>query len=341
MFYFQKKAVRLVIALCAVLWLCPTSGTAGFASAPAEASSASLSGDAVVYGLEGAFSDDIYVKISLDGYKTSDGALHIEGLISTMASYGSFALYDSPVDIPLRFPASLINMLPGGVHDITASSWDFQGRSVVTIPVTQVGRLFIKTATPVATVDYVREKLANMRHDDGIPHRPKTSRQAYYTLKSGNETVIGAPDSRNTLPIPEEWMTGEIVTIVHLNEMECLNSGPQTINLPRRPPAPLVFALDETEPGACDGIIFGVSKSMEYSTDGGIYWTDCPTWMIENLAPSENYCVRFKAVKGKSFASSPTKLVIKAADEKLPCEGGQKLPDQDNEALINQPTCTP
>ncbi|MDR1021407.1 MAG: hypothetical protein LBL73_11660 [Synergistaceae bacterium] len=313
---FQKKAARLVIALYAALSFNAPSGAADSTPASIGTGSADLSGDAAIYGLEGAFSDDIYVKISLSGYRVSDGALQIEGLISKMASYVSYVMDDSPTDLSLRFPASLLNDLPGGVHDITASSWDFQRRSVVTIPHTTVGRLFIKTATPGAAIDYVTEKLTNLRQNDGIPYRRDTRRQACYAFKWGNETVIGAPDFRNTFPIPEERMTGESVTIIHLNATESLNSEPQTVRIPKRPKAPWwVFALDETSPGSCDGMILGVSEAMEYSTDGGIYWTDCPTWKIEGLNPSAHYRVRFKAAEGVSFASRQRKLAINAAAE--------------------------
>jgi hypothetical protein len=281
-----------------------------------DAAGAALSGNAAIYGLEGAFSDDVRVKISLRGYKTSDGSLQIEGLISKMASSVEYIMEDGPIDLSLRFPASLINDLPGGVHDITASSWDFQGRSEVVIPPAAVGKLFIKTATPAAVVDYVGEKLSNLRNNDGVPYRPEMRRLAYYSFKMGNGPVIvGSPDAYNAYRIPEEWMRGERLSIVHLNEMESLNSEPQTVTIPKRPPSPWVFALDESAPGANDGKIFGVSKKMEYSADGGKHWTDCPVWKIECLAPSDGYHVRFKAIKGVSFASGQKKLVIKAAPD--------------------------
>ena len=302
---FRKKAPGLIAAFCAILALCVPAGGAG------------LRGDAAVYGLEGAFSDDIYVKISLSGYKRSDGTLQLEGLVSKMASYTVYVMEDSPADISLRFPASLINGLPGGIHDIMASSWNFQGRSEVTIPPTPVGRLFIKAAVPDAAIDYVTERLKNMRHDDGIPYRPQTGRQARYSFKRGNETVIVEPGSAGTFPIPGEWMTGDSVEIVRLNETESLSSDPQTLKIPKRRSAPWVFALGETSEGACDGRILGVSKAMEYSADGGVHWADCPAWKIEGLPPSGDYRVRFKAIQGKSFAGKQKKLVVSAADRSV------------------------
>ena len=309
--YFLKKAHGLVAALFMILALCAPSGAAGHATG-----GASLRGDAAVYGLEGAFSDDICVKVSLSGYKRSDGTLQIEGLVSKMASYTVYVAEDSPTDISLRFPVSLINDLPGGIHDITASSWDFQDRSEVAIPPAAVGRLFIKTATPGAALYYVAEELTNLRRDDGVPYRPETRSQSYYSFKREDDTAIGAPDSRNRFHIPEEWMTGDSVSIIHLNETESLNSEPQVIKIPKRKRAPWAFAFGETEPGACDGMILGVSMAMEYSTDGGVYWTDCPTWKIEGLPPSEDCRVRFKAVPGVSFAGKQRKLVIRAAQGK-------------------------
>jgi hypothetical protein len=108
-------------------------------------------------------------------------------------------------------------------------------------------------------------------------------------------------------------MTGESISIVHLNENEELNSEPQIIRIPARAGAPWVFAIGEMFPGASDGRIFGVTMSMEYSADGGISWRDCPMWKIDNLLPGKDYRVRYKAIDGESFASRQTKLSIEPA----------------------------
>jgi hypothetical protein len=105
------------------------------------------------------------------------------------------------------------------------------------------------------------------------------------------------------------------VSVIHLNELDSLNSEPQIIDIPKRPPAPWVFALGETSAGALDGRIVGLmTEEMEYSANGGIDWVDCPGWMIGNLAPSEIYRVRFKAVENASFAGRQRALVINAAN---------------------------
>jgi hypothetical protein len=302
--------MRSILVLCAILAFFASSAAAGSASV-------SLSGDAVIYGVEGAFSDDVRAYISSSGYTADSGQLIVCGLISKMSSNIEYILDDSASGITLRFPKELINDLPGGVHDITASSWDFQGRSKVVIPTAIVGRLFIKTAAPAARIDYRSEKLTGLRHNDGVPFRPETRRQARYAFERANGTAIGEPDLRGTFPIPEEWMNGERVSVIHLNELDSLNSEPQIIDIPKRPPAPWVFALGETSAGALDGRIVGLmTEEMEYSANGGIDWVDCPGWMIENLAPSENYRVRFKAVEDASFAGGQRTLVINAAEEK-------------------------
>jgi hypothetical protein len=272
----------------------------------------SISGNNLIYGIEGAFSGDIYPSLTVTGYKPDYGRLILDGHISKMSSYVEHVREDGR--FTLQFPAELMNDLPGGVNDIVVSSWDYQKRSDVVIPPVSIGSLVIKNAVPDVHLDYLSEKITNFRQFDGVPYRRETGRQSLYALKRGNETVIYAPDSRRAFSIPEDWMTGNRVSVVHLNEHETLTSGPQEITIPSRPPAPWnVFSLDESAPGASDGGIYGVNETMEYSLDGGVTWSDCPRWKIENLAPSENCRVRIKAIEGKSFAGRQKKLVIRPA----------------------------
>jgi hypothetical protein len=307
-----SKLLFAFLAVCAGL---PFFAVRVAAASPDFQAGVRLEGDAAIYGLEGEFAGDVYADVSVIGYTAASGRLIVEGLISKMSSYPEYVkeYAGGSGAISLRFPASLINQLPGGVHDLIVSSWDYQGRSEVVVSPVKAGRLFIKTAVPDARIDYVSERLANIRGNDGIPGRPETRRQAYYAVGIGNAATIVAPDFRGSCDIPEEWMTGEVASIVHLNEMEELSSEPQAIAIPSRPDAPQVFALDETSRGASDGMVVGVTEAMEYSDDGGIYWTGCSRWKIEGLAPGEGYRVRFKAVEGASFASKQVKIAIKAA----------------------------
>jgi hypothetical protein len=300
-----RISLKTALVLCAFFLFCRQEAFAG-------PGNVSISGNNLIYGTEGAFSDDLYPSLTVSGYKPDYGRLVLDGHISKMSSYIEHVWEDGR--FTLQFPAELMNDLPGGVHDIVVSSWDYQKRSDVVIPPVSIGSLFIKTAVPDVRVDYLSETIANFRQFDGIPYRRETRRQALYALKRGNETVTYAPDSKRAFPIPEGWMTGDRVSVVHLSEHETLTSGPREITIPSRPPAPWsVFSLGESVPGTGDGGIYGVNETMEYSSDGGVTWADCPRWKIENLAPAENYRVRVKAIEGKSFAGRQKKLVIRPA----------------------------
>jgi hypothetical protein len=300
-----RISLKATLVLCVFFWFCRP-------EAFASPTNVSISGDNLIYGIEGAFSDDLYPSLTVTGYKPDYGTLILDGHISTMSSYIEHVWEDGL--FTLQFPAQLMNDLPGGVHVIVASSWDYQKRSDVVIPPVSIGSLFIKTAVPDVSIDYLSETIANFRQFDGISYRRESRRQALYALKRRNETVTYAPDSKRAFPIPEDWMTGNRVSVVHLNEHETLTSAPQEITIPSRPPVPWsVFSLDESAPGSSDGGIYGINETMEYSLDGGVTWAGCPRWKIENLAPSGNCRVRVKAIAGKSFAGRQKKLIIRPA----------------------------
>ena len=108
-------------------------------------------------------------------------------------------------------------------------------------------------------------------------------------------------------------LVGQDILIRYPATDDSFASESAVVKLPARPDAPIVSWTDESEAGAADGTITDVNASMEYSTDGGITWTDCPAdGTIDGLSEGV-YLVRVKATED-SFCSFATVVKIGVGD---------------------------
>lgn len=98
-----------------------------------------------------------------------------------------------------------------------------------------------------------------------------------------------------------EVQTGELVTpgttyyIRREGDANHNPSGFTSFTVTARPAAPTVTAVAETIKGKRDGKVTGVNDTMEYSTDDGQNWQDCPGTEITDLAAGTAVTVRVKA----------------------------------------------
>lgn|GEM_PF-2732553 len=158
---------------------------------------------------------------------------------------------------------------------------------------TAIAASFIpKEATPSASIDYVGEKLTGFTANE------------VYTINNTSFTV-GADGE---IPINAAWF-GTILPIVKKAGIATADSDAQILSIPARRGVPAVTGMNETIDGQNDGLITGVTTAMEYSSDSGFTWTDCPGTEITALEPG-SYLVRYKAVVGNSFKSNSASVSI-------------------------------
>ena len=108
-------------------------------------------------------------------------------------------------------------------------------------------------------------------------------------FKNATFTVDGkeySTDGDGVLKIDESWL-GEKVTVTYPD-----GAATVTLSLPARREAPELSVIDETYLNMGDGKIVGLDETMEYSTDGGETFADCPP---EEFERGVDYIIRYKA----------------------------------------------
>ena len=125
----------------------------------------------------------------------------------------------------------------------------------------------------------------------------------------------------------EDLMGQEILVRTAADE-ETFASESAEVKIPTRPGAPTLGWNDESEAGKADGSITNTSTKMEYSTDGGITWTDCTGSEIPGLSEG-SYMVRYSATDN-SFASYSTPIRISVGNGSGTADGDDNGNTGDN-----------
>lgn len=151
----------------------------------------------------------------------------------------------------------------------------------------------VKETTPTIEIDYENEKLT------GFSDGSYTIGGATVTLESGELAV-------------DSYMGTTIEIVKKGNGTTTIDSEEQSLQIPTRPTAPSVSAIDETSVGANDGKITGVTDAMEYKLSSAQEWMTVGSGLTEltNLAPG-SYNVRYKATSS-SFVSLSETVAINA-----------------------------
>lgn len=131
--------------------------------------------------------------------------------------------------------------------------------------------------TPNATVDYIAEKLTGLMSN------------ATYAV---NDTVITV-DADGTIAIHDTWFGTTISLVRKGDNITTVDSEEQTITLAARPAAP---SCTVTQPSASSstGTIYGITATMQYSTNGGSTWIDGNGAAVTGLSPG-TVLIRVKA----------------------------------------------
>ena len=125
-------------------------------------------------------------------------------------------------------------------------------------------------------IDYINEKITSIANGCKV-----YTAQDAATEITGNSSISGYLGS-------SLYIRKEATDNYHASDWT-------TITLASRPAAPNVTAVAETIKGKRDGKITGVDATMEYSTDDGKTWKDCPDTEITGLAADTAVMVRVKA----------------------------------------------
>lgn len=89
-----------------------------------------------------------------------------------------------------------------------------------------------------------------------------------------------------------------------------------SLTIPARPAAPSLTPVAETGENKKDGQLLGVTSQMEYRRQGEQEWIPVTGNQVTNLEPG-TYEVRYRAVKGASFAGSITTVTIDAYEKPI------------------------
>ncbi len=151
----------------------------------------------------------------------------------------------------------------------------------------------VKETTPTIEIDYENEKLTG--------------------FVEGSYTIGGTAVTPEKGSLAVAAYMGTTIEIVKKgNGTTTIDSEEQSLQIPTRPTAPSISAIDETSVGANDGKITGVTDAMEYKLSSAQEWTTVGSGLTEltNLAPG-NYNVRYKATSS-SFVSLSETVAINA-----------------------------
>ena len=228
----------------------------------------------------------------------------------TGADAADFVCNTPPATLPAGVSATTLNVGPRAgllkrslAYTASLDIWA-EGRLVLSVP---LSFRVDKWPAPNAKIDYLRETLYNLDADStyvfgsGLPARPF----------AGVDRV--APDKAGEYSIPENWMNDAALSIQAYDTVYGAPGEAQLLVIPRRPPAPQLRWQNTTSVQANNGMIIGVTDSMEYRVGNSDEWISVPPYTDElSLLPQGIYYVRKKAVEGKSFCGYVTTVVITA-----------------------------
>ena len=185
---------------------------------------------------------------------TIGGTGSITGLSDTM-EYST----DGSSWTPVAAGTTSIGGLTVGTYyvRIKATSTNFAGTNA-TVAIAPFGAT--KETTPAAIADYLNEKLT--------------------ALTPGTTYIIGGTehtsDGSGELSISASWFGTNISVVKKGDGITTTNSDAQSITLVGRPTTPIAGTFTVTQPSAsgANGTIAGITALMQYTTDGGINWTD-------------------------------------------------------------------
>jgi hypothetical protein len=203
--------------------------------------------------------------------------------------------------------ATTTALAPGTWHiRLTETSTDFRSQAVTL-------KIFLVETLPSTVIDFANETLNGFyKHADSI-----------YLLSFNGEPAIEVSDTAY-VPVPDEWMTGQTLTVIKKGDnTTTVNSPVQTILLPARPAAPALTVTHATTVGG-NGSIDGTATTMQYSADS-ITWAACAatttalapgTWHVRITETSSNF--RSQAVTLKILpVEAPPSIAIDFTDEIL------------------------
>ncbi|MDR0991765.1 MAG: leucine-rich repeat protein [Ruminococcus sp.] len=184
--------------------------------------------------------------------------------------------------------------------------YKFNGWSPSSIGQSEVGAKTItaqwlpRNSTPTAVIDFTNETLTGLENG------------GTYQIGVSTYTATGGVISITSL------IGSEDIQFVHKgNGTTTADSIPTTINIPYRPAAPSLTAVNESSYGGNNGKIIGLntSKGYNYKKTSDQYWTEISNKTeITGLAPG-TYYVRLAANTSpgqEAFASPATELTISA-----------------------------
>ena len=188
-----------------------------------------------------------------------------------------------------------------GVSSITVQPYGDPGVYSFTVRTVELGieknvTVYVKEASPKATVDYYKEWIRNLELG------------ATYKISGEGVTTYQFTAEEEYLAIPEQWI-GKTLNIVKVSgENGDCDSTPQILLLPARPAAPTgVTKKDAMGFDTTDGAILNLENGMQYKSadvdNWSYYWT--PTIYVG----VGSYNVRYAATES-AFASEAVTLTV-------------------------------
>lgn len=151
----------------------------------------------------------------------------------------------------------------------------------------------IKKGDAEASVEFTIEK-ANQTEPIASDYTIDYPSETITNIASGCK-VYTAEDGSTEVQTGEPVTPGTTYYIRREGDANHKPSGFTSFTVTARPAAPTVTAVAETIKGKRDGKVTGVNDTMEYSTDNGQNWQDCPGTEITDLAAGTAVTVRVKA----------------------------------------------